>query len=422
MLYTSVIKFLKNYKSTIIILLSVFFGILTGVVMGKDAKILLPLGDIFINLTFTIVTPLIFFSVSSSIANIITLSNTKRTILSSIFVFLLMSSVATIFMLIVVKLFPVIGKIDIPLIKSDFVEEFNITDKIASIFTVSDFNKILTKNAMLPLMIFSVLFGLAVKLSGEKGESIKKALSDYAAVMFKMIDFLMYYAPIGLFAYFAAFFGSSAEHLIGPLAKTVLIFYLISVVFGIIFYVLYAYISAGYEGIKSLKFLLIPAATAFATRSSLATVPAEFEAASSINVPKNVSNLTLPLGSIIFLDGSSLSSVLKIAFLFVMFSVPMTGITFYFGIFLFSIFVCLLSSGVPGGGMVLEIAIITMFGFPVEALPILILLNFLIDPIVTVLNATGNIVGTMLISRIVKGKGWIFRKELEEDSVLKIYK
>jgi len=325
-------------------------------------------------------------------------------------------------MIFIIKLFPIIEKATIPISSIASFENVNIAEKITSIFTVSDFNKILTKDAILPLMIFSILFGLSVKLCGDKANSIKKALIDCSNVMYKMIDFIMYYAPIGLFAYFASFFGSSSEQLVGPIARIVILFYLICIIFCAIFYIIYAYISSGIDGIKALKYLVVPCVTAFATRSSLATVPVDFEAASNMNVPKSVSNLTIPLGSMLFLDGSTLFTVLEISFLFCMFDLPMTGVAFYSTIFIFSVFICILSAGIPTGGMVVEILIITTFNLPIESFPILVLLNFLVDPIVTVVNSTGNIVATMLISRIIKGKGWIFRKELEEDRVLKIYR
>lgn len=401
------INFLKSYKSSIIILSSIFFGVFVGIIMGEKARIFLPLGDIFINLTFTIATPLIFFSISSSIANVSNIENTKKTMIISFIVFFTMSCIASIFMLLVVKIFPFVNGSEIHLTKSINVESVNIIEKISSIFTVSEFGKLLSKSAILPLIIFSIFFGLAVNLLKEKGQIIKKQLNNYANIMFKIVKFLMYYAPIGLFAYFASFFGSSAKDLFGPLAGTVIVYYVFGIGFAVVFYSLFAYISAGYDGIKSLKHLLLPTATALATQSSLASLPANFEASERINVPYNISSLTLPLGSIIHLDGSSLLCVLKISFLFSIFNLPLSGIEFYFGVLMFSIFVSFMSAGIPGGGLVLEVLIIIAYGFPMEALPILILINYLVDPIATAINTDGNVVGTMLITRFVKGKNWI---------------
>lgn len=415
-------SFLQNYKLTIIILLSVCLGILTGSLLGEKAKIFLPFGEIFINLTFMLITPMIFFSVSSAVANVMSLNNIKRTIITSVLVFAFMSSVATLYMIIAMQFFPTISVLPLKFDTTNDIQQVNIIENIAKIFTASDFGNMLSKTAILPMVIFSILFGIATKLVGQKGDAVRRNLNNYNVVMFKMINFLMYYAPIGLFAYFAVLSGTIPHNAVNSLETTGLYFYISSIIFGIIFYTFIAYISAGFDGIKALKFLAIPSVVAFATRSSLATLPINFEAGHNINIPKSVSNMSLSLGSIIHLDGSSLSTVLKIMVLLSIFGLDCTGTLFYAKIFLISIFVCFLTSGVQGSGPILDITIITFFGFPVESLPILVALHYLIDPIITVINAVGNIVGSMLIARLVKGKFWIYRKDLEEDPVLGIYK
>ncbi|MDD2839534.1 MAG: cation:dicarboxylase symporter family transporter [Rickettsiales bacterium] len=415
-------SFLQNYKLTLIILLSVCFGLLTGDLLGEKAKILLPFGEIFVNLTFTLITPMIFFSVSSAVANVINLNNVKKTILTSILVFVFMSFVSTLYMIIVSKLIPSanFSTFQYPLVYN--TQQVNIAENFATIFTSLDFGNMLSKTAILPLVIFSILFGIATKLVGQKGDAVRRSLNNYNIVMFKMINFLMYFAPIGLFAYFAVLSGTTSHNVINSIETTSFHFYISSIIFGIVFYTFIAYISAGTDGIKALKFLAIPSVVAFATRSSLATLPINFEAGQNINIPKSVSNISLSLGSIIHLDGSSLSTILKIMVLLSIFGIDSTGTLFYAKMFLISTFVCFLTSGVQGSGPILDVTIIAFFGFPVESLPILVALHYLIDPIITVLNTAGNIVGSMLIARLVKGKFWIYRKDLEEDPVLGIYK
>lgn len=416
------INFFRNYRLTIAILLSVILGVITGNIMGEKAHMLLPFGTIFLNLTFMIVTPLIFFSVSSSIANIIMLDTAKKTILASIGVFISMSFVATIFALIVVKIFPFFVDLNIPLSFYNHSGDLREFGNFATIFTSSDFGRMLTKEAILPLIIFSLLFGAAVKLSGERGEGIKTMLSNCSFVMYKMVDFLMIYAPVGLFAYFAAFTGNSSADVVESIGKVATNFYITIILFGVLFYALYAYIAAGSDGVKAFRYAIIPSVIAFATRSSLATLPIALEAGKKMNLPKSIANIGMPLGSIMHLDGTSVVTVIKIALLFSLFGMDMSGASFYINTILISVFACLFSSGIPGGGMILETFIVTSFGFPAEGLPILVVLNVLTDPIITLINVNGNIAGTMLVSRIIRGRGWIFRKEIEKDPILNIYK
>jgi len=403
-------NFLKNYKSSFIILFSIFFGIFTGIIMREKAKIFLPIGNIFINMTFTLIIPLVFFSVSSSIVNITNASNTKKTLIVSCGIFLMMSFIVTCYMLFIAKIFPFGDTSKIYIIEKavEKTESLNILEKIPYIFTTTDFEKMLSKTTILPLILFSGLFGFAVRALKERAETVKKCLNNCSEVAFKMIRILMLFAPIGLFAYFASFFGSANKELFGPLAKVIFVYYFFGISYAIISYIIYAYISAGKHGIQYLKYLLMPTATALATQSSLASLPANFEASKRMNVPNEILSLVLPFGAILHLEGSSLAAVLKLSFLFIIFNVPLTGSDFYFGIFMFSILVSLMTTGIPGGGIVLEVLMITIYGFPMDSLAILILINYLIDPIATAINTDSNVVGTMLITRVLKGKGWNF--------------
>ena len=115
-----------------------------------------------------------------------------------------------------------------------------------------------------------------------------------------------------------------------------------------------------------IKNILSPAVTAFATQSSVATIPVNMEACKKIGVPEDISNIVLPMGATMHMDSSVLSSIVKIAFLFSVFGQPFTGV----GTYAMSIVVAILSafvlSGAPGGGLVGEILIVSLFGFPAE--------------------------------------------------------
>lgn len=415
--------FLKSYKNVLLVLSSIVLGIFAGIILGDKATILAPFGDIFINLMFTIVTPLIFFTVSSSVTNIITLRSTKKTLIYSILIFISMSIISTVFMIFCIKFFYPLEELAIKLPKSTNTDKINVVINFASMFTSSDFNMLLSKNSILALIVFSCIFGVSTRMLNENGEKIKSFLNIGSSVMYKMINVLMYYAPFGLFACFASYFGESTnKNLLSPMITTLIFFYVVSLVFILIFYSIYTYISAGKQGIKSLKYLLIPTTVALGTQSSLAALPSSLESAKKINIPQSIYNLTLPLGSIIHMDGSSMAAVLKIVFLCIMFNIPMVGFNFYCAVFVFSIFICLLNSGIPSGGLILETSLIAFYGLPAEVLPVLILLNYMIDPIVTVINSSGNIISSMVVSRIIKGSGWIYKREIEEIGKLKIYK
>lgn len=134
------------------------------------------------------------------------------------------------------------------------------------------------------------------------------------------------------------------------------------------------------------------------------------EAAKRIGVPKDIRETVLPLGATIHMDGSCLAAMLKIAFIFGVFNKNFSGLDTY----LIAIGICLLSgivmSGIPGGGFMGELMIVTLYGLPIEALPIISAIGVIVDPPATMINVTGDAVSGMLVSRQLEGKDWMDRK------------
>lgn len=173
---------------------------------------------------------------------------------------------------------------------------------------------------------------------------------------------------------------------------------------------LYAWISGGMEGIRRLKYVISPAITAVATQSSIATLPVNLEACEKIGVPKDIREIVLPIGATAHMDGTVLSSILKITFLFGIFQIPFTGVGTYISALFLAIAGGVVMSGVPGGGLIGEMFIVSMYGFPPEAFPIIATIGYLVDPPATMINASGDTIASMLITRFVEGKDWVNKK------------
>jgi Na+/H+-dicarboxylate symporter len=150
---------------------------------------------------------------------------------------------------------------------------------------------------------------------------------------------------------------------------------------------------------------ITPSLTAIGTCSSIATIPANLEAAQKMGIPDHVRNLVIPLGAPLHKDGSSMSSILKITFLFAMFGKDFTEpstILLALGI---TIIVSIVEGGIPNGGYIGEVLAITVYGFPMEqALPVAMILGTLVDPIATLLNANGDVISSMLVSKFSEKK------------------
>lgn len=398
----------QAYRFPIILLISIIIGSIIGLVFGEKANVIKPLGDIFINLLFMVVIPLVFFSISSAIANMDSMKRLGKIMGSMMTVFVVTGIIASVFMLVATLMFPPGGGADIPLETPEEVESVTLSEQLVNTFTVPEFVDLFSRSNMLALIIFSVLVGVSTGLVGEKGRPFAKFLSGGSEVFMKVVQIIMYYAPIGLGAYFASLIGEFGTALIGDYAKAIIIYYPVSILYFFIGFTFYAFIAGGKEGIiRFWKNILAPAATALGTGSSVATLPVNLQAAKRIGVPKDIRETVLPLGATIHMDGSCLSAMLKIAFVFGVFNMDFSGI----GTFLTAIGVALLSgivmSGIPGGGFIGEMMIVTLYGLPIQALPIISAIGVVVDPPATMVNSTGDTVASMVVTRHLDGKEWI---------------
>lgn len=399
---------LKAYRFPLILLGSIIIGTIIGLIFGEKASVIKPLGDIFINLLFMIVVPLVFFSISSAIAAMDSMRRLGKIMGSMMTVFVLTGIISSIFMLIVTVLFPPGSNANIPLETPEEIEELSLADQLVQTFTVPDFVDLFSRSNMLVLIIFAVLVGVATGLVGEAGRPFAKFLSSGSEVFMKIVKIIMYYAPIGLGAYFATLIGEFGTALIGDYAKAVIIYYPVSVLYFFIGFTLYAFIAGGREGVvRFWKNIFAPAVTALGTGSSVATIPVNLEAAKRIGIPKDIRETVIPLGATIHMDGSCLSAMLKIAFVFGVFNIDFSGIDTFFIAIGVSLLSGIVMSGIPGGGFLGEMMIITLYGLPIQALPIISAIGVVVDPPATMVNTTGDTVASMVVTRHLDGKDWM---------------
>lgn len=401
----------KNYKFPIILLAGIFSGALLGVILGEKATILSPLGDIFLNLMFTIVVPMVFVSISSSVGNMLNMKRLGKILSSLILVFVGTGAIAGVLVLTVVNIFPPAVGTSISFAQTTLKETASVGDMIVGALTVNDFSGLMSRNNMLPIIVFSILTGFCVSACGGQESPVGKLLNNLNDVIMKIVGIIMLYAPIGLGAYFAALVGKFGPKLLGDYGHTMLVYYPMCLFYFFTAFPLYAFFAGGKEGVRRMfNNILNPAVTAFATQSSVATLPINLEACDKMGVPKDIREIVLPMGATMHMDGSVLSSIIKISFLFGIFNQPFTGIGTYMMAILVSILSAFVLSGAPGGGLVGEMLIVSLFGFPPEAFPLIATIGFLVDPAATCLNASGDAVASMMVTRIVEGKEWINNK------------
>lgn len=404
-------SYLRSYGFLAAMLLAIFAGCAVGA-LWSGAACLEPLGTLFINLMFCIVVPLVFCSLAGSVANMQSPHRAGRIMGVTLAVFVATGLLAAALMLFVMRIYPPVltawtdaaaGAVDDPTPFSTLVVNF---------FTVSDFASLLSRRAMLPLIVFSLLFGFGVNLSGGSSTLTAKWLTDMTRCLLKVVTLISYYAPVAFFGFFASLVATYGAQITAAYGRAMLAYYPLCVVYVLIAFPLYARFGGGRHGIRVMtRHIFRPAVTALGTCSSVATIPTNLDAARSSGVPQDIADLTIPLGATMHMDGSCFSCVLKIAFLFGVFGIPFTGVGLSVKILLVAVFSSVAMSGIPGGGYIGEYIICSLF-FPEHmdiAYPIAVTIGNLVDPPATMINAAGDYVVTFIVSRCLEGKDWLDR-------------
>lgn len=405
-------SFLRNYW----FLLTMLVGIVSGCIVGAvwpGATALEPMGTVFVNLMFCVVVPMVFCSIASAIANMASPKRAGKLLGVTVVTFLCTAAIASVIMYIIVRFLPIFTME--PQYEAGDPEVIGVADLIVNFFTKPDFCELLSRRAILPLIVAAILFGFGIQLAGGKETKTAAMLADITNCLMKTVKIITYYAPIGFFGFFASLVATHGEDFVTNYARAIIVYYVVSILYMFIFFPIYARFGGG-KGAVGVMFrhLFRPAAVSFGTCSSVATIPTNMEVAEETGISKEVSEIVLPMGATMHMDGSAMSAIIKVAFLFGMFGLPFGTGRAVLAIVI-AVFSSVAMSGIPGGGGTGELVLCTMF-FPEQlavAFPIALAIGDLVDPPATMVNAAGDYVVSFIVSRFVDGKDWL-KKRREE--------
>ena len=410
-------KFMKSYKSSIILIIAVIIGTIIGLIFKEKASVLSPLGDIFINMLLVVVVPLIFLSITVSMSKIKSPKRLGKIMITTIVTFIVTSLVAVVVGFVSTYKINLVDTDKVNDIKSVLVddtevEELNILERTAKTLTVSKFGDLLNTDNLIALLVFSIIFGVAINMAGNKGDKTREVLESFNEVIMKVVNIIMYYAPIGFMCCTASLVGTFGSAIAVGYIKTFVIYTIVCLLFYFVMYTIYAFIAGRLEGVKIFWKNAIPASlTSIATCSSAASIPVNSECAKKIGVPDDIAETVIPLGTSFHKDGSIIGSVFKIMFLVCLFGTNISGFDGIFKILLIALVATLLVTAVPiGGGTISEMMILTMMGYGTGALPILTIIATIIDAPATMLNVVGDLSNSMVVARVVDGKNWLKKK------------
>ena len=285
---------------------SMILGIVLGIIVGfawPNAGVLEPLGTLFINMMFCVVVPMVFFSISSSIANMKSAKRAGKLMGTTVITFMCTTVIASVIMYVLVRFIPVYtGE---PAFEPGASEPMTAGAMIVGFFTKPDFPELWSRRSILQLIIAGIFFGFGVQMCGGPETKVAGLLNEITQVLMKVIKLISYYAPIGFFGFFAALVAAHGADFVSSYARAIILYYVVAFAYMFLIFPLYARFGGGKGAVKVMfQHLFRPAAVAFGTCSSVATIPTNMEVSEDTGISKDVTDIVLPMGATMNMDGS----------------------------------------------------------------------------------------------------------------------
>ncbi|RLF79652.1 dicarboxylate/amino acid:cation symporter [Thermococci archaeon] len=401
----------KRYQITILVAIGLIWGTVAGLIFKEKAMVLRPLGLLFVYMLFTIIVPIVLITITTAVASLADLKKLGRLFVVTLLIFMFTGAIAGLYMLLVTKAFPVVPP-GVSLGKGE-LEEISFSDALVNTFVVKEFYLLLSYKHMLPLIIFSILLGFAIAIAGEEATPIVDLLQRMNTVALNLVKLVMYFAPIGIGAYFAYIIGKLGSQFVEVYGRIFILAFVFQPIYWIIAYTLIAYLAAGSKGVRMWWQNILPQAiTALGTCSSVGTLPIALDVARRLRIPGYIRNIVLPIGATIHMDGAAMETIMRISGAFALLGTSISGPGNYIKAIAMAILAGVAISGVPGGGHIANALIISLYGFPLDVLPLFIAIATIGDSVATMVNSTGDTGTSMLIARILEGPKW-YEKNIE---------
>jgi Na+/H+-dicarboxylate symporter len=399
---------LKNYAFTICLITGIVIGGVCGILFKNNTSCVKPIGDLFLNMMFVMIVPLVFLSVSSAIYNMKKKNMIGKVLGCIILVFLGSAIIAAVTAYVLTLFYNPLSNIDKATLLAHLpshVETKGLTtgEIFVNTFTVPDFLDLFSKSNLLPLIVFSVFFGLAASYSKEHGKTVADLLETGLAIVLRMMRIIMYFAPIGLGCYFAYTIGEVGSQILNGYLNAFVLYLVLAAFCFFILNPFYIWLAGGKKGfINFWRHILTPSLTAIATSSSAVCIPINIETAEKLGVPPSIAETVIPLGTNMHKDGSVMGGIIKIVFILTIFGESTQFSVNGLLIIAVAILVGAVMGAIPSGGMTGELLICSVFGFSPQLAATLMVISTIIDIPATLLNSTGNIVSSVLVARLTR--------------------
>lgn len=276
-------------------------------------------------------------------------------------------------------------------------ESQSLSEIILNMIPTNIFSSMANAN-MLQIIVFALVFGVAMNLIGKKAEPIRNVLLSLNDVCMKMIDMIMHIAPYGVFALMATTFANTGFDAIFPLIKYLFVIILVLVIHAFVVYGSLLKIFTKLPLKPFLRKFRKIAAVTFSTSSSSASLPVALESMDELGVSRSVSSFTLPLGSTINMDGTSIMQGVAAIFIAQVYGCNL-GLPEMLTIILTATLASVGTAGVPGVGIIMLSMVLESVGLPLEGIGLILGIDRIVDMFRTTVNVMGDCVCTMIISK-----------------------
>ncbi|WP_105255480.1 dicarboxylate/amino acid:cation symporter [Pseudoalteromonas sp. T1lg75] len=398
--------------------LGVFVGFLFKFILGGEQELLLNLGlfslpvkaffvdglfhiggQIFIASLKMLVVPLVFVSLVCGTCNLSDPKTLGRLGGKSIVLYLATTAVAITVAITLALLFNPGEGIALPHDASfDAKQAPTLAQVIIGMFPTNPIDAMANGN-MLQVIVFSLLFGVAMALSGEAGQRLSAIFEDLNNVILKLVTLLMNIAPYGVFFLMAKLFTTIEIDVIWSLAKYFGVVLLALAIHGLFNYSVLFKLFTGLSPVKFLSQMKDTCLFAFSTSSSSATMPVTLETATKkLGASNSVASFTVPLGATINMDGTAIMQGVATVFIAQVFAVDLT-ISDYLMVILTATLASVGTAGVPGVGLIMLAMVLNQVGLPVEGIALIIGVDRLLDMTRTAVNVTGDCMVTCVVAK-----------------------
>ena len=388
---------MKKLSTSQKMLIGMILGLVVGLIVGKPMAVVKPLGTIFVNLLKMSMVPIVFVSITLSIASLDDIRKFGRIAIRTFIWYCITTVIAACISLCYASLIkPGVGFI---------AEGGEATQKAADISVVDTLMSIVPTNIiqamanahLLSIIFFSIMFGVALCVIGDKKKPVLDFMTSLQDAIIAMVKIILMYGPIGVFCLMAAMAGTYGSQVFSTLGKFLITDYAgFLTQFVVVYGIMMAMCGIPWPTfINHAKDAIITAAT---TVSSAATVPVEIDICEEkLGVPAEVGGFSYPFGATVNQNGTAINICCC-----VLFSAQVYGFTFTPAQLATLVFTALVSSigcaGIPGGGTVFTLAILAQYGIPTEAFAMIIACYTLVDIGSTTMNITGDMATSILVS------------------------